>query len=268
MKKVISQSIIFCVVFFGLWGGLAQVNWRGLFRVEEKSQSIEKELGQLLWESIKDTQQEVTDKEVVAPVDSILTKLCQSNEIERKKIKLHIVEDGNVNAFALPDGYMVINSALIEQANSPEELCGVMAHELAHIELRHSMNKLVKELGLATLIGFMSGNGNIAQVVHHLSSTAFSRQTEEEADLKAIEYLTHAQVSAEPLATFMYKMSERENKELSQYTQWFSTHPQSEERAKYIIEHSAKWQGKKFKPTPLLHASTWQTVQEQLKEKE
>ncbi len=74
--------------------------------------------------------------------------LYKVNDIDRDKIKVHLLFKDEVNAFALPDGHLVIFSGLILESENPEELSGVLAHELAHIELNHVMTKLMREVGL------------------------------------------------------------------------------------------------------------------------
>ncbi len=259
MRKVALQITILAALFAGGWLALSQVPWVQMFKVQERKSNLEKELGKIVWSSLELQHQEITDTAIVAPVDSILTKICQHNDIARDKIKLHILESDEVNAFALPDGYIVVFSGLIQQADTPEEIAGVISHEVAHIQLDHLMDKLVTEIGLATLVATVSGNGNAAQVAQMLASSAFSREAEQEADLKAVEYLTNTQVDAEALATFMYKMSKKDS-DLMEYTSWLHSHPMSEERTRYILEERNRIQGKKFHPQPILSNSVWQSL--------
>lgn len=260
MKKVIIQFISFLLLFFGMWWGLSFIDWRGVLKVEETSQNIEKELGSFVWESIEQSTTIVDKDEIKLPIDSILQTLCNRNEIDTTTIKLYIIKEKEVNAFALPDGYLILHTGLIEAVDSPEELCGVMAHELAHIKLGHYMDKLIKEVGMATLAGIVSGNKNLSQIVHLLSSTAFSRKAEKEADIQAIRYLLKAGVEAEALASFMSKISTENTKEDAEYWEWFSTHPNAASRATYIIEEAKKLKSADFKQTPLLHPATWEKM--------
>lgn len=91
-----------------------------------------------------------------------------------------------MNAFSLPDGHLIVFSGLILNSDSPEELAGVVGHELAHIELNHVMKKLVKEVGLSTLISLITGNSGsdmIKETAKTLSLTAFDRNLEKDAAL-------------------------------------------------------------------------------------
>src|SRR5690606_1566950 len=112
-----------------------------------------------------------------------------------------------VNAFALPNGHLVINSQLIIDAKNQDEVLGVIAHELAHIHLNHINKKLAKEFGIAIVVNAIAGNNSevLAEISQTIASNAFSRQDEREADLEAITYLERAQISPKALADFLYQ---------------------------------------------------------------
>jgi len=160
MLKPILQFGAIAALFFLVWFGLDRIDWMTIFQVEKTTKNIEEKLGDLYWDILKKVNDEITDKDVVAPIDSLLTRICERNDIDREKIKLHLVDKDEVNAFALPDYHMVVYTGLIEDCENEAELCGIIAHELAHLEKGHIMQKLVKEVGLAVLISMTSGNGN------------------------------------------------------------------------------------------------------------
>jgi predicted Zn-dependent protease len=154
---------------------------------------------------------------------------------------------------------------LISAAGNEEELSGVICHELAHIELKHVMKKLIKEVGLSVLISMTTGNSGtekVKETAKMLSSTAFDRSLEKEADLKAVEYLIKTNIDPEPFANFLYKLSDRES-DVMKYLSWVSTHPDSKERAEYIIE---SFKGKETKTEHVLSQETWERVKDKLKE--
>jgi predicted Zn-dependent protease len=134
---------------------------------------------------------------------------------------------------------LVIYTGLIAACENEAELYGVIGHELAHMEKNHVMNKLIKEIGLSVLISMTTGNGNaemIKEAIKHLSSTAYDRSLETEADLTAVEYLEKASINPEPFANFLYRLAD-ETKHLPSQIYWISTHPESKERAEEIIQH-------------------------------
>jgi beta-barrel assembly-enhancing protease len=265
MKKTIIQGVITVVLFFGAWFALTQIDWVKVFKVQQVTDKTEQKLGELFWEVFKKTEKEITNKLTVNSIESIVTHICNSNNIDREKIKVHILNKDEINAFALPNGHLIIYSALIHNSDNQEELTGVICHEIAHIELNHVMKKLVKEIGLSVLISMTTGNGGaeiIKETAKMLSSSAFDRSLEKEADIKAVDYLVNAKINPEPFANFLYKLSNKEH-ESTKYLTWISTHPDSKERAEYIIEYS---KGKLTDYNPILSNETWDKLREELKD--
>jgi predicted Zn-dependent protease len=265
MKKIIIQGAITILLFFGTWYALKQIDWVKVLKVEKVTDKTEQELGDLFWEMFKKTEVENKNVHVVSAIDSIINQICKSNKIDRETIKVHVLNKDEVNAFALPNGHLIIYSGLILNSDNQEELTGVICHEIAHIELNHVMKKLVKEIGLSVLISMTTGNGGaeiIKETAKMLSSSAFDRNLEKEADIKAVDYLTTAKVNPESFANFLYKLSDKED-EATKYLTWISTHPDSRERAKYIIEYS---KNKLTDYKPILSIETWEKMKVKLNE--
>jgi predicted Zn-dependent protease len=258
MKKTALQGLTLIVLFFTICFGLMQIDWLTLFKVQKITDKTEQKLGELFWDVFKKTESENTDPYVVNVVDSIVTKICVANSIDRKSITIHILNKDDVNAFAIPNGHLIIYSGLILASDNPEELAGVIAHEMAHIELNHVMKKLVKEVGLSVLISMTTGSSGeiVKETAKMLSSTAFDRSLEKEADLKAVDYLIHAKINPAPFSNFLYKLADKEH-ETMKYLTWASTHPDSKERAAYVIEYSMD---KKVNYETVINASTWSTL--------
>ena len=265
MKKTIIQGSITVLLFFGTWFSLTQIDWVKVFKVQKVTDKTEEKLGELFWEVFKKAENENKNVEVINSVDSIVTHICSANKIERETIKVHILNKDDINAFALPNGHLIVYSGLILNSDNQEELTGVICHEIAHIELNHVMKKLVKEIGLSVLISLTTGDAGseiIKETAKTLSSSAFDRSLEKDADIKAVDYLINAKVNPEPFANFLYKLADKEH-EATKYLTWVSTHPDSKERAEYIIEYS---KDKKTKFETILTIETWDKLKEKLKE--
>lgn len=264
MNKVALRLFLFVAVFLGLFSILREVDWMRIFNVNENKESLERELGDIYLEFIQATEDIITDNVVYEPVDSIFNTICLANEIDRERFKLHIIDDPMVNAFALPDQHIIIYTGLILEADNPNELAGVLSHELAHIELNHIMKKLVKEFGLSVLISMTTGSNSgevLTESLKALSSTAFDRQLEQEADLQAVDYMISANINPEGLADFMYKLSIDEADFIS-YLNWLSTHPASEDRAQYILEYIQSYDNESHE---VLSDSIWYQLQKDIK---
>jgi len=238
MKKILTELVVTMVVIFAVWLGLSQLDWMKLFNIRQNTQNTEEKIGDLFWKMLKNTETEITSDSIVAPVDSILTRICSANSIDRKKIKLHLLRKDEINAFALPGNHLVVLSGLIAACENEAELYGVIGHELAHMEKNHVMNKLVKEVGLSVLISMSTGNGNseaIKSAIRKISSSTYDRKLETEADLTAVDYLEKTGINPEPFASFLYRLADQ-TKNLPSQIYWISSHPESKERAEKIIE--------------------------------
>lgn len=265
MIKIILQGLFTIVLFFTAWFALSQINWTSIFKVQKVTDKTEEKLGELFWENFQISENEIKYPIVVNSIDSIITKICDANNINKDFLKVHILYKDEINAFALPNGHLVIYSGLILNSENQEELTGVICHEIAHIQLKHVMKKLITEIGLSTLISITTGNGGteiINATAKMLSSSAFDRNLEKEADIKAVDYLVKAKINPEPFANFLFKLSENETEE-SKYLTWISTHPDSKERAQYIIEYN---KNKQTKYETVLSENTWIKLKSKLKE--
>lgn len=220
----------------GVYLLVSRVNWMKLFRIEKMTDALEQKLGDMVWSGMEE--QSIEEGKDFNNVDKLITSLCKANGIESDKIKLHIIPDSEINAFALPDRHMVVHTGLINSVKSDDELSGVLAHEIAHMELSHVMKKLLKQMGYSVLISITTGDaggGAIKELLGMLSSTAYDRKLEKDADLKAVEYLKNTGISPNGFADFLYRLGDKDGS-LGNLS-WISTHPDSKERAKYIREY-------------------------------
>lgn len=234
MRKIIKETIITLAIFAASFLILAQVPWTKIFRVEQIRENTQKKLGDIYWSYFKLNSTVSSDSLLISRVDSITKVVCSFDSTFYSKVQLHIIETSDVNAFALPDNHLVINTGLIDFCNSDDELAGIIAHEIAHMELNHVMQKLVKEIGIATIISISSGSAGemVMQTARLFTSGAYDRKLEKEADLEAVRILNKAGINQNGLANFMERLSSKEDN--FEIVEWLSTHPDSKERAKYI----------------------------------
>lgn len=238
MKSILIKVVIAAACVGALYYGLSMVNWLDIFHVEQLSAETEKQLGELSWRVVRETKTEVRDPDIRRMVDSLRVRICDANDIDTADVHVHVVRDHEVNAYALPGNHIVINSALIDQADTLDEVAGVLCHEIAHLRLGHIRERLIKNVGLAALITGTSGTGSTAAIkglVLELISTSFDRDSEREADYQAVRYLKRADISARPLANFMRRLADDYAIDVDAAT-WISTHPHPRERAAYIEE--------------------------------
>jgi len=183
-------------------------------------------------------------------LDTLATRLTTDG----KPIRIRVVDLGIVNAAAMPGRQIVVLRGLIDKAKSPDEIAGVLGHEIGHVEHRHVMAALLRDFGLSLLLGGADG-GTIAQ---GLLSSRYTRGAEREADEAAIAGMARAHISPLATAAFFERMS-REEKPFGKAAvmlSYISSHPLSEDRRRRFSASFAKTQ----RYSPALSAGEWQAV--------
>lgn len=263
MIKLLKEGSIILMIFFGIFMGLFFIyRCSGFEKKRPKASDIESKLGEVLWQSIRETETVILEQAITEPANILVNKICKENRINPKKIRVFVIENSQVNAFTFPDNYLVIYTGLLQKVDNEAALAGVISHEIAHMELNHVMKKLGKEIGLAVLLTISSGGSAevTTEAIHMLASTAYDREMEREADEKAVEYLLKAKINPEEFADFMFRLSINEP-DIVKNLSWISTHPETEQRSKDIIEHSRK---QKVEFEPVMDPGTWTGMKEKL----
>jgi Zn-dependent protease with chaperone function len=177
-------------------------------------------------------------------------KLTQGS---RYSYRFHLVDKAEINAFAMPGGIVVVNTGLVAATRRPEELAGVLAHEIQHVELRHSLKGIIKHSGLSGLWMFATGDigsGMAGDAATRVLSLRFSREAEREADTRGLELLHRAGIDPSGMPDF-FGMLARKSGSLPAL---MSTHPVSSEREQTL---RAKIGALPQKPTAPLPWSPW-----------
>lgn len=154
------------------------------------------------------------------------------------RYQFHLADDPAVNAFAMPGGYVVVHRGLIESASSAEEVAGVLAHEIEHIEQRHSLRAMVQAAGLATVWTLVSGDllgGATGEWLRHLAGLQFSRDQEIQADGGGYGRLVAAGIDPRGMVSFFDRLAEDQGALPGAFSM-LSTHPASEERSARLKE--------------------------------
>lgn len=157
----------------------------------------------------------------------------------------YVVNIEQINAFAVPGGFVYLNRGLIEAADNLSELAGVLAHEIGHVEARHSVEMI--ERAQTAEIGVMVGSillgvppTGVAGAAVNIGAQAYfarhSREAENEADAIAVRLLPGAGIDPSGVVTFFKKLIEEQQRSPTRVEQWFSTHPLTEERIANVRE--------------------------------
>lgn len=153
-------------------------------------------------------------------------------------LEVGVLDHRLVNAAALPGGRILLFGGLLETAESPEEVAGVLAHEIGHVVLRHPTAGTLRAAGTAGILGLLVGDVTGAAAVVAASeamlSASYRREAEREADAIALEILADAGLPSTPFAGFFLRMRERmreEGYEGGGILEYLASHPALEARA-------------------------------------
>ncbi len=159
----------------------------------------------------------------------------------RDTIWITIVDTPIANAFALPDGSIIVTDGLIDMAEHPDELAGVIAHEIAHVERNHVLKNVINRIGAGIFFDVVFGGAGVGQALAvasvSLAGLRYTRGYEQEADARGLDFLDAAQIDPGGLARMFDRLRETYEGESEDGERGgalpalLSTHPDSAERA-------------------------------------
>lgn len=194
--------------------------------------SWDEKAGQALYQSLQKGQVKEDDK-----ASKAAQKFFEATGFKSEyPIRIHVDRTKEVNAFALPGGQIIVNQGLIDKVKTPDELAGVLAHELGHVEKRHTFQQLARTGVLYILVSALVGDvsGIVAVVVDNgqaIFGLTYNRRMEEEADAFAVQQMLDQGLDPKGIARF-FKVLEQEEKEHGNdaVPDILRTHPATPER--------------------------------------
>ncbi|MBN1415613.1 MAG: M48 family metallopeptidase [Bacteroidales bacterium] len=234
-RKLIFEAIVLLLIFASIWGIFTLFPIFPDKTVFNVSISAEEKLGKLMLDHILSNAEyrRVSIRELDSAVAVITKRINVAIGLTDYDYRVYVIENPDVNAFALPGAFILVTTSLISTCKSPEELAAVLAHEMAHIEKRHVVANVIKEFTL-TLI--MSDKAVLSEASRSLLSTAFDRRQEEEADRLSLEWLEKARINPRILGTFFRRLKDEEGTYDPRFT-ILSTHPHINSRIKAAFEY-------------------------------
>lgn len=228
-----SWIFVFVLVGFIGWGGYAL--YRFFKQPAEHLLSIEQEkkFGDMIAESSFSEQagyKPVNDAYIDSAVRVMHSRLLDALDGSGYSYTLTVVDQPDPNAFAIPGGRIYIQTGLLSFCNSAEEVAAVLAHEMGHVEHRHTVNNIVKQLGLKAVIAMIAGGSGMENISGQLLSNYFSREDESEADDFALALLEKAGIRPATLGEVFSRMK-HEHGDMKGAMNLLSTHPELEERS-------------------------------------
>ncbi len=177
--------------------------------------------------------------------------------LHRVPFTLHVVDGKLVNAFALPGGHIVVFRGLLDFTQHPNELAGVLAHEMGHSDLRHPIEIIIKRgtgaLAVGLLLGDVTGISSTIVLAQIMVQAAYTRDAEAAADDEAFATLARAGIAATPFADFFERLEKKEGGATGMFA-LLETHPASIDRAARARAADQKGGG------DALNAAEWQAL--------
>jgi predicted Zn-dependent protease len=200
-------------------------------------------IGRAYAAQIEPGMQFVQDPVVTEYVNRIGQNLVRNSDA-RFPFTIKVVEADDINAMALPGGFLYVNSGLILAADNEAELAGVMAHEIAHAALRHATRQMTRArlLELLSLPAAVTvpAVGPVARVALPFTVLRFSRVFEGEADYFGIQYMYKAGYDPNALINLFEKIQALEKRKPGTLSRAFATHPQTPDRIQKSQREIAK----------------------------
>ncbi len=172
---------------------------------------MERSIGKQAVHAMTKGQKTCKEPEAQAILQQAFNKLTQhtSREVE---YEIHVIDHPIIpNAFAAPGGYIIVFSSVIERAETPEELMGVLAHEMAHVELYHTTKGIVRTIGMQFAISMIVGGTSIEDLAGFFSQMSYSRENESEADMYGREIMLKANINPKGMRRFFESLNAWEN---------------------------------------------------------
>jgi len=203
------------------------------------SQQQEVEMGQDYSRQINAQLPIVSDPEINRYINVLGDEIARRTSRADLDWRFYVVDSKEVNAFAVPGGYVYVNRGLIERTSRMDELAGVLGHEIGHVVRRHSIKQMEKQQGanigvtlacVLTNVCNSQAAGTLINVAGGAVFARFSRQDELDADQEAISNTVRAGISPQGIVTMFQKLIEERRSRPSAVAGWFATHPLEEDR--------------------------------------
>jgi predicted Zn-dependent protease len=202
--------------------------------------SLEKEiaLGKQLAQEVA-RQAKISDDAIVSEYVNRVGQNLVRNSDAKVPFTFQVIEADDLNAFALPGGYVFVNTGLIEMAEEESEFAGALAHEIAHVAARHMTRQATKSelanlisIPLSVLLGGLPGYAvrQGMQVAVPMTFLSFSRKDESEADYLGLQYMYAAGYDPGGVISIFERMAALNRKKPGTVSRLFSTHPMDQDR--------------------------------------
>ena len=196
--------------------------------------SLQAKLGETVYDELTDGKRECEGEAGLAALNGLAQKLAATTGYKHDVV-VRVIDGGPVNAFTLPGGILVFYSDLIDQAKDPNQVAGVLAHELGHVVHYHPMKGVLRQYGIDLLAKLVTGGysdvvSGMATGGNVLLALRNGRAFEREADAEGVQMLEKLGVRADGVASFFEQMMAHQPKDMAAAAGIWSSHPPTGER--------------------------------------
>lgn len=253
--------LIAVAMLVGLWGAALAAGWSPIQAIAKMLPlSWRERLGDQALASITSGYTRCEDKDALDALDRIQARLAKAASVD-KPFKIQVYDWPLMNAFAVPGGKIIITKGLIDKTQSPDEVAGVLAHEMGHGIEMHPEAGIIRVIGLSAAIELMMGGsgGTIANLGVLLAQLGYTRASEREADEVGLKLLKDAGISAKGLGDFFKRVEEIEKRDgeiakTIKSLDLLRSHPPTKEREELVARQGP------YPSTPALSDADWQVL--------
>jgi Zn-dependent protease with chaperone function len=226
-------------------------------------QKVEDDFGEEVMKEVKKQFKLFQDPKLQAKLDVAFKPLQAGLPPNASPYKFYFIEEPLPNAFALPGGHILVTRGMMDLVERPEELAGVLAHELAHVNQKHIFRKILSQVGPYVIFQILARNENTMMGLFGAGSEllinqSFSQEIESEADAVGWDYLVKAKIDPRGLTDLFRKLKEEQDRRhMSDFgIASLSSHPSTDKR---ITVLERKWEkiSKKASFAPLEKGEFW-----------
>ena len=254
MIKIFKECLVSAVLFFSVLFLTLQVDWMKMLHLTPTI--VGDKLSEWVWDLTYMGVNEVKSDHVRLPIDTLVNEMCKANGIDTASIHVVVSKNSEVNAYATVGRHIIVNTGLIEKMDNEAQLCAVIGHEVAHLELGHIQSAIRQKAIFQMVLILLTGNGNTEGLINLTSdmiSNSITRAKEDQADEQGARYLYAMHLDPMEMANTL------ESFESYGILSYLTDHADSRERAERIRKMHF---GKETAYRSILSPETWELLKE------
>jgi predicted Zn-dependent protease len=211
-RRVVAEiALIVATLLAVVGGGIWAVGAAGAWLLPFVSTEVDIKIGQSAWSSPQFALSRCDNPAPLEYVKKISRPLLEKLGDTPYQFEFQVVDNPEVNAFALPGGFVTVNMGLLNKAQTGEEVAAVLAHELQHVLLRHGTKRILRRVGGLVMMSMLFGGTGIeypAYMISDLTQLSHDRDEESEADGRGLELMVRAGIDPLGMKQFFERIAQ------------------------------------------------------------